>query len=190
MPTHREAALLLLSASKSLWWPLPSLLRGAKRVINLSSTCHFIATVHILVKGTQAWDNFEIFLPTSKLYMPLVNFQKNFDSFPTIFARISIFENFRGDWAYAEPNFFGELSKIFTLVLLDGFLYGFSKFRLFTVKICILIWYIWVIFENYSMSSMLSICGYDFIAHWAYEETILSHTEHTRNEFSRMLSQR
>ncbi len=37
---------------------------------------------------------------------------------------------------------------------------------------------------------MLSICGNDFIAHWAYEEKISSHTEHRPNEFSRMLSQR
>ncbi len=41
-----------------------------------------------------------------------------------------MFEHFRGDWAYMEPNFFDELSKnfffkIFTLVLLDGFLDGF-----------------------------------------------------------------
>ena len=46
-----------------------------------------------------------------------------------------------------------------------------------------------VFFENYSMC-MLSIRGNDFIAHWAYEETISLHTEHTPNEFSRMLSQR
>ncbi len=56
------------------------------------------------------------------------------------------------------------------------------------VKICILIWDFWVIFKNYSMP-MLSMLGNDFIAHWAYEEAISSHTEHTRNEFSRMLSQ-
>ncbi len=37
---------------------------------------------------------------------------------------------------------------------------------------------------------MLSIRGNNFIAHWAYEETILSHTDHTPKEFSRMLSQR
>jgi hypothetical protein len=75
------------------------------------------------------------------------------------------------------------------MVLLDGFLDGFSKFWFFKVEICILIWDFWVIFENYSMR-MLNIRGNDFIAHWAYEETISSHTEHTRNEFSRMLSQR
>ncbi len=51
-----------------------------------------------------------------------------------------------------------------------------------------LIWDFWVLFENYSMR-MLSIRGNDFIAHWAYDTTILSHTEHTRNKFSRMLNQ-
>jgi hypothetical protein len=79
--------------------------------------------------------------------------------------------------------------KIFTLVLLDRFLNGFSKFGFFIGKICILIRDFWVIFENYSMR-MLSIRGNDFIACWAYAEPISSHAEHTRNEFSRMLSQR
>jgi hypothetical protein len=36
---------------------------------------------------------------------------------------------------------------------------------------------------------MLSIRENDFFAHGAYEETISSHTEHTANEFSPMLSQ-
>ncbi len=91
-----------------------------------------------------------------------------------------MFEHFCHDWAYAEPNFFGELSKncfpkIFTLFLLDGFLDGFSKFWLFIVKICILIRYFFVIFER------ACTC-------WAYLETILSHTEHTRKWFYRTLS--
>jgi hypothetical protein len=68
-------------------------------------------------------------------------------------------------------------SKIFTLVLLDGFLDGFWKFRLFIVKISILIGYIWVFFENYSMHMMNT-----------YAEMILSHAEHTRNRFHRTLS--
>jgi hypothetical protein len=100
--------------------------------------------------------------------MPFVNFRKKFRFF-------SFF------WAYAEPNFFDELSKIFffkifTMVLLDGFLYGFLKFRLFIVQICILNWYFWVFFKNYSVH-MLSIRGND-----------LSHAEHTRNRFHRTLS--
>ncbi len=103
-----------------------------------------------------------------------------------------MFEQFRGDWAYAEPNFFWEIPqnfffKIFTLVLLDRFLDGFSKFWLFIGEIFILNGDFWVIFENYSMH-MLSIHGNDFIACWAYLEPISSHAEHTRNEFPRMLS--
>ncbi len=62
---------------------------------------------------------------------------------------------------------------MFTLVLLNGYLDDFSKFIFFIVKICMLIWDFWVIFENYSMH-MLSICGNDFITHWAYEETVSS----------------
>ncbi len=53
------------------------------------------------------------FIPKSKPYMPLVKFWKNFAAFPSIFARILKFEHFRSDWAYAEPNFFGEISKNF-----------------------------------------------------------------------------
>ncbi len=65
----------------------------------------------------------------------------------------------------------------------------FFKNLIFIVDIRILIRDFWVIFKNYSMR-MLSIRGNDFIAHWAYEEMILSHTEHTPNEFLRMFSQR
>ncbi len=63
------------------------------------------------------------------------------------------------------PKFF--FFKIFTMVLLDGFLDGFSKFWFFIVEICILIRDFWVIFENYCMR-MLSILWTDFIACWAY----------------------
>ncbi len=117
------------------------------------------------------FSQFWFFLPKSNPYMLFVNFRKNFASFPSIFARISMFEHFRGDWAYTEPNFFERYPKIFflkffTLVLLDRFLDGFSKFRFFIGEICILIRDFWVIFENYSMR-MLSIRGNDFIAWWA-----------------------
>ncbi len=71
--------------------------------------------------------------------------------------------------------------KIFTLVLLDRFLDGFSKFWFLIGEICILIRDFWVIFENYSMH-MLSIGGNDFIACWAYAEPISSHAEHTRTQ--------
>ncbi len=40
------------------------------------------------------------------------------------------------------------------------------------------------------VQSMLSIREKNFIAHWAYWELILSHTEHTGNRFHRMLSMR
>ncbi len=149
----------------------------------------------IHIKGTQAWDNFEFFFDLNQILIcPSYIFEKNFTSFPSTFARISMLEHFRGDWAYAEPNFFWEISKnffpkIFTFVLLDRFLNGFSKFGFFLVEICILIRDFWVIFKNYSMR-MLSIRGNDFIACWAYAEPISSHAEHTRNEFPRMLSQR
>ncbi len=141
--------------------------------------------------GTQAWDNLEIFFwPKSN---PLEILEKNFASFPSIFARISMFERFRDDWAYAEPNFFWEISKkfffqIFALVLLDRFLDGFSKFWFFIGEICILIRDFWVILENYSMH-MLSIRRNDFIACWAYAEPISSHAERMRNKFPHMLSQ-
>ncbi len=106
-----------------------------------------------------------------------------------------------------QKNFF---LKIFTLVLLDRFLYGFSKF--FIGEIRILIRDFWVILENYTRKRfyrMLSIRGTYFITCWAYEdrisahaqpavkcehfymynlcwayaERILSHTEHTETNF-------
>ncbi len=133
-------------------------------------------------------------LPKSNPYMPFVNFRKKFRLFSFNFRQnfdvrtfprwLSILGTKFFWWASQKFFFF----KIFTLVLLDGFLDGFWKLRLLIVKICILIWYFWVFFENYSMR-MLSIRGNDCIACWAYLELISSHTEHTRNEFPRMLSQ-
>ncbi len=108
--------------------------------------------------------------------MALVNCWKNFDSFPSILLEFwcsnisTVTEHTRNQIVLAsfqKKIFF----RMFTLVLLDGFLDGFSKFRSIIVQICILIWYFWVIFENYSMR-MLSIRGNDCIAHWAYEETL------------------
>jgi hypothetical protein len=117
--------------------------------------------------------------------MPLVNFRKKFRFFSFNFRQNFEVQTFSRWLSIRRTNFFLE----FTVVLLDGFLKGFPKFRFFIVEICILIWDFWVIFVNYSMR-MLSIRENNFIAYWAYEETISSHTEHTRNEFSRMLSQR
>ena len=135
---------------------------------------NFKDTNPLKVHTTQAWDNFEfIFLPKSNPYMPFVNFGKQIRFFSFDFHQNFDVEHFRGDWAYAEPNFFWEISKkffsfkIFTMVLLDGFLDGFSKFLFFIVKICVLIRDFLVIFENYCMR-MLSILGNDFIACWAY----------------------
>ena len=113
--------------------------------------------------------------------MPLVNFRKKFRLVSFNFRQNFEVRTFSGDWAYAEPNFFERypknfFPKIFTIVLLDGFLNGFSKFWFFVVEICILIRDFWVIFENYCMR-MLSI-----------RETILSRAEHTRNRFHRTLS--
>ncbi len=67
--------------------------------------------------------------PKSKPYMTLVNIWKKFDYFLSIFARISMFKHFRDNWAYAEPIFFrGNWNFLmFSLVLLVGFLDGFSK---------------------------------------------------------------
>ncbi len=132
-----------------------------------------------MLKGTQAWNNF--FLPKSNPYMPLVNFRKKFR-----FVSFDFCQNFEvptfSRWLSicGTQVFFRDIqkffSKMFTLLLLDGFLNGFSKSRIFIVKICILICDFWVIFENYSMR-MLSICG-----------KILSHKERTRKQFHRTLS--
>ncbi len=148
--------------------------------------------------------------------MPLVNFRKQFCFFPLIFSRISKLEHLRGDWAYAEPNFLGEISnKNFYQKVHFGLIRWVPErfFKIFFCQNFILIWDFWVIFENYSILR-LSIRGNDFIAHWAYEERffahaqpvvkceqflhenpcwayaeqISSHTEHMRNEFHRWLS--
>ena len=62
------------------------------------------------------------FWPKSKPYMPLVNFQKKFDSFPSIFARISMFEHISRWLSKREIKFFWSAIKkfspnFFTLVL-------------------------------------------------------------------------
>ncbi len=127
--------------------------------------------------------------------MALVNFRKFFCFFSFDFRQnfevqtFSRWLSIRGTkyfWRDIQ-NFFFQNVHLVTWVLLDGFLNGFSKIRFFIVEIYILIRDFWVIFENYSMR-MVSIRGNDFIAHWAYEETISSHTEHTRKRFHRTLS--
>ncbi len=92
-----------------------------------------------------------------------------------------MFEHFRGDWAYAEPNFFDELSKKFFFQNLhfgpiSWFLRRFLKISIIYSQNLHFNFVFCVFFENYSMR-MLSICGND-----------LSHAEHTRNRFHRTLS--
>ncbi len=122
--------------------------------------------------------------------MPLVNFRTKFRFFSLDFCQN--FEVWIFSWWLSIRGtkfFWRDNRKIVFSKCSLGFLNGFSKFRFFIVKICILIWDFLVIFENHSMC-LLSIHGNNFIAHWAYEETISSHTEHMPNKFSRMLSQR
>ncbi len=103
--------------------------------------------------------------------------------------------------------------KIFTFVLLGGFLDGFSKFWLFIVKICIFNWYLFSYFRKLYHAHAEHTWKRAY-AHWAYEEWIFthaqpvvkceqflhvhpcsayaerisSHSEHTWNEFHRWLS--
>ncbi len=107
--------------------------------------------------------------------------KKNLLLFLWFGIRISMFEHFRGDWAYAEPNFFDELSK---KIFLQNLNFGpirwvprrFSKISIIYSQNLHFIWY----FEYFSQI-IACIC-------WAYGETILLHAEHTRNWFHRTLS--
>ncbi len=112
--------------------------------------------------------------------MPFVNFRKKIRFFSFDFRQNFNVQTFPRWLSIRETKFFFRYPKnfffkIFTLVLLDRFLDGFSKLVFFIGEICILIRDFWVIFENYSMN-MLSIRGNDFIACWAYA-----------NRFHRML---
>ncbi len=134
------------------------------------------------------------FWPKSNPYMPLVNFRTKFRLVSFDFCQNFEVRTFPRWLSIRGTKFFLRdiqkfFPKIFTMVILDGYLDGFSKFWFFIVEIRILIRDFWVIFEDYCMR-MLSIRGNNFIACWAYEEPISSHTEHTRNKFPRMLSQR
>jgi hypothetical protein len=96
--------------------------------------------------------------------MPFVNFREKFRFFSFDFRQISMFEHFRGDWAYAEPNFFDELPiKIFFQIeeRISAHAQPAVKCEQFL-----------------HVQYMLSIRGTNFIAHWAYAERI----------FHRMLS--
>ncbi len=127
--------------------------------------------------------------------MPLVNFWKKFRLVSFDFRQNFEVRTFTRWLTIRGTKFFlRDIQKffflIFTMVLLDGFLDGFSKFRFFIVEIFIfLIRDFWVIFNHYCLR-MLSIRGNDFIAYLAYEERISSHAEHMPNEFLSMLSMR
>jgi hypothetical protein len=175
-----KIAILFLQRSPSFGC-VASITMGTGIAVHLFKTCD-----REILRVTQAWDNFDFFLPLHALYKFLKKISLLFLRFSPEFrcSNISsVTEHMRNQiFSWAIQNFFSK-----SLVLLDGFLDGFWKFRLFIVKICILIGYFWVFFKNYSMR-MLSKRGNNFIASRAYGEPISSHTEHTRNEFHRMLS--
>jgi hypothetical protein len=131
--------------------------------------------------------------------MPLVNFRKKFRFFSFDFCQnfdVQTFSRWLSLRGFAEPNFFGELSKIF---LNSNFHFGPTRMRWVPrrfFKISIVfgqnLHFNLVFLTNFRKLSMrtLSIRGNDFIAHWAYKEAISSHTEHTPNKYLRILSQR
>ncbi len=126
--------------------------------------------------------------------MPFVNFRKKFRFFSFDLRQNFDVRTFPQWLSIRGTKFFWEISKQFFFQNLHVGPFRwvprrFFKILIFVGEICILIWVFWVIFENYSMR-MLSIRGNDFIACWAFAEPISSHAEHTRNEFSRMLSVR
>jgi hypothetical protein len=119
-----------------------------------------------------------------------------------------MFEHFRGDWAYAESNFFDELSKNF---FLQNLLFGpirwvprrFLKISIIYSQNLVFLSIFPKLYHMYAEHTqkrfyhMLNIRGTDFIAHWANEERISVHAQpavkceqflHTQNKFHRILS--
>ncbi len=101
--------------------------------------------------------------------------------FEQIFSRWLSIGGTKYFWWAIKKNF----SPNFHFGQLDEFLDGFSKFWSLMVKICISIWYFWVVLENEhtrnEFNRTLSIHGTNFIAGWAYAEWILSlAAEHMR----------
>ncbi len=93
--------------------------------------------INYFLKGSQAWNNFEFFLPKSNPYMPLVNFWTKFRFFSFDFRQnfeVGTFSRWLNR-AYAEPFFWRDIQKKFfpESLLLVGFLNGFSKFRFFII---------------------------------------------------------
>jgi hypothetical protein len=108
-----------------------------------------------------------------------------------------MFEYYRGDWAYAEPNFFDELSKNFFLQNLHFGPIRWNPRRFLKISI--------ICSQNLHFNLVFLSIFRKFIAHWAYEERISAHAQpavkceqflhvctihaqHTRNEFYRTLS--
>ncbi len=126
--------------------------------------------------------------------MTLVKIQKQIWIFYFDFCQNFDVRTF-SQWLSIKKIFF---CQMFTLVLWNGILDGSLKFLLLILENCFLISDFEVLFKNYIMH-WLSMRGNNFIACWAYEETISSHTESTpifahaqpmSNQFSRMLSVR
>ncbi len=93
--------------------------------------------------------------------MPLVKFWKKFASCPSIFARILKFKYFRGDWAYAEPNFLERYPKKFFQL---GPIWWLPK-RFFKLLI------------SFSRNLHFNLGFWEhtrkrFVAHWAFEERL------------------
>ncbi len=141
----------------------------------------------------QAWDNFEFFFYLNQnLICPWSIFEKHIDSFPSNFAKISMFKHFRGDWAYAEPYFFGELSKNFYP---QNFHFGpvrcvptqFSKisisfgqnlhFNLVFLSNFLKLYHAHAEHAWKQFYCTLSIRGNNIIAHWAYVKRIFAYAQ-------------
>ncbi len=116
-------------------------------------------------------------MPKSKPYVTCSIFEKKFDSFLLNFTRISMFQHFCDDWAYAERFFVVRYVKffflMFTLVQLDGFLWQFFEISIIYSRKLIALW--WGCFGYFT--KIIACAGS------AYAETISSLAEHTRKDF-------
>ncbi len=95
-----------------------------------------------------------------------------------------MFEHIRGDWA----NFAGMLSKIcfFQNGYFDSISWVPRRFFKISINYKRNSHFNFVFFRNFwKVYAYAELTRNDFIAHWAYEETISSQTESTSNEFSR-----
>ncbi len=79
-------------------------------LITCPSLCYF------LLKGTQAWDNFDFFHLNRNLIRPWSIFEFFWILFLQSFARFSMLEHFRGDWAYKLSKFEWQAIKIWIVM--------------------------------------------------------------------------